>query len=513
MFKDRKADIDSINRRGTSDGKFSNMIQYSGYCSNKLLALDEFWYRDTRKQQIIEDVVTGDSIEYFGEDDILEEFVAQDSNRTTRVIEVPTVRVAYSVNGEVFYDGANPYGHELMPIDRYPFVPVLAYYEPDISDLSLRMQGVCRGLRDAQYLYNRRKVIELDILESQINSGLIYEEDALVNPNDAFMTGQGKGLAIKTGRMGSVVKIDSARIDPNMVQMSELLGREIMEISGVNEELLGSASDDKAGILSMLRQGAGLTTLQKVYDQLDFSQKLVGNIMVEMVQANFREGKVQRIVNEEVSPQFRQKAFQKFDCEVEEGMDTTTQKQMQFAQMEILTSMGVPIAPEDLIEAATIQNKSEIIENMQRREQQQNQMQQQQTMMQIEVLKAQINDLNSRALANQGLGIERVSRVSENESLSEARHAQAIEDLQDAQLSKARTMKELSDMDLNQIERMLSIANLMKDDVIKDTEEAGMIESGVGDKIEALQLLQASSQQTQGMLNEGQPQQAQQQVM
>ena len=35
----------------------------------------------------------------------------------------------------------------------------------------------------------------------------------------------------------------------------------ITKISGVNEELLGSATDDKEGILSMLRQVAGLTNL------------------------------------------------------------------------------------------------------------------------------------------------------------------------------------------------------------------------------------------------------------
>jgi hypothetical protein len=58
-----------------------------------------------------------------------------------------------------------------------------------------------------------------------------------------------------------------------MIQLSELLGQEIQQISGVNEELLGSAQDDKAGILSMLRQGAGLTTLQGLFDNLDFATK------------------------------------------------------------------------------------------------------------------------------------------------------------------------------------------------------------------------------------------------
>ena len=90
-----------------------------------------------------------------------------------------------------------------------------------------------------------------------------------------------------------------------MIQLSEILGREIQEISGVNEELLGSAMDDKAGVLSMLRQGAGLTTLQILFDQLDLSQKLLGRLLLHTMQANFTPGKVKRIIGEEgPSPEF-----------------------------------------------------------------------------------------------------------------------------------------------------------------------------------------------------------------
>ena len=90
------------------------------------------------------------------------------------------------------YDDINPLG-----IDSYPFVPVFAYYEPQMPYFNWRIQGVVRGLRDPQYLYNRRKVIELDILESQVNSGWIFKAEALVNPKDVFMSGQGRGLALK----------------------------------------------------------------------------------------------------------------------------------------------------------------------------------------------------------------------------------------------------------------------------------------------------------------------------
>lgn len=38
--------------------------------------------------------------------------------------------------------------------------PCLTYHEPDIQSYTGRIQGIARGLRNAQYLYNMRKVVD-----------------------------------------------------------------------------------------------------------------------------------------------------------------------------------------------------------------------------------------------------------------------------------------------------------------------------------------------------------------
>ena len=256
---------------GTSkqDGKFQFMPENYNYGGKNFLTYDEFYYRDFRKQKLLADTKSGETFEWkTNNDDDLKQFLSMYPQITMLEHEIPTVNMAIVVQGKVLYDGANPLG-----VDMYPFVPTFGYYNPQMPYFPDRIQGVVRGLRDAQYLYNRRKGIELDILESQINSGWKYKENALVNPKDVFMSGQGRGLALKeTAMMTDVEQILPPQVPPSMLQLSEVLGREIQEISGVNEELLGSAVDDKAGILSMLRQGAGLTTLQGLFDQLDYSQ-------------------------------------------------------------------------------------------------------------------------------------------------------------------------------------------------------------------------------------------------
>ena len=454
------------------DGKFQFMPESYGFSHKNLLTYDEFYYRDYRTQKMLVDTNTGETMEWSGDQDALDEFLFMYPEVTTVDQDIPTVKLAIVVQGKVMYDGPNPLG-----IDRYPFVPVLGYFNPQMPYFPWRVQGVVRGLRDAQYLYNRRKVIELDILESQINSGFIYKENALVNPKDVFIYGQGRGLALKEeAQMTDVQQIQAPQIPPSMIELSKILAQEVQEISGINEELLGSATDDKAGILSMLRQGAGLTTLQILFDQLDRSQKLLGRVILETIQTNFMPGKIKRIIEEEPSPQFYNKAFGKYDAAIEEGLNTTTQRQMQFAQLLHLREVGVPVPPDQLIKASTLQNKKELTDAIKQAEQQQTQMLQMQQQVAIEEQKARTQLAQARAAADKGLGIERLSRVKENEALAIERRSEAVKDRQQATLNMAKTLKELSDVDLAQLEKLIQLSRMVRTEEQLDERKQNEVE-------------------------------------
>ena len=442
------------------DGKFQFMPESYNYGMKNLLTYDEFYYRDYRTQKMLVDAETGEIMEWKSENEEgLKQFLETYPQVTMIESDIPTVRLAIVVQGKVMYDGPNPMG-----IDQYPFVPVLAYYAPQMPYFPWRIQGVVRGLRDAQYLYNRRKIIELDILESQINSGFIYKENALVNPKDVFLSGQGKGLALKEdAAMTDVQQIVAPQIPPSMIELSKILAEEMNQISGVNEELLGSANDDKAGILSQLRQGAGLTTLQILFDELDRSQKLLGKLMIDIIQANFTPGKIQKILEgEQPAQQFYNKAFGKYHADVEDGLNTQTQRQMQFAQMLQLKEMGVPISPADLLEAATLQNKDRIVANLEKAEAAQQQMQQAQSQSQMQLQQAQMELAQARARADEGLFQERVSRVQDNKAMAVERLHKANSEDERALLDKVKVLKELESMDIEHIEKLLGMATILK---------------------------------------------------
>lgn len=462
LMPDKAEEIAGLanNDSGTGrDGKFQYMPESYSYSYKNLLTYDEFYYRDYRTQKMLADTVTGETMEWKSNaEDQLREFLQAYPQVTVIEQEIPTVRVAIVVQGKVMYDGPQPMG-----IDKYPFVPVFSYYHPEMPYFPWRVQGVVRGLRDAQYLYNRRRIIELDILESQINSGFKYKENALVNPKDVFLTGQGRGLALKEeAQMSDVEQIQPPNVPASMIQLSELLAQEVSQISGVNEELLGSANDDKAGVLSMLRQGAGLTTLQILFDQLDHAQKLLGEIIVDLVQSSFTPGKVKKILEgQEPAPQFYNKAFGKYGISVEEGLNTATQKQMQFAQLLNLREVGVPIPDEQLIEACTLQNKNELLEAMAQQKQAQQQVQQQQMEAALKEQMARTELAQARATADQGLGIERLSRVQENQALAIERQAQARKDEDIGLLNVVKALKEIDSVDLAQLEKLIALSNMI----------------------------------------------------
>lgn len=454
LLPGREKEIMNMSAMGARDGKFQFQPQAYNYGMQDLLTYDEFWYLDTRKRTMLIDTTTGEAKEWKGtSNEDLEDFMRMYPQVVKSNQTIPTVKLGIVLQGRVMYNGPSP-----LSLDRYPIVPVFAYYEPNTPYFPWRIQGVTRGLRDANYLYTRRKTIELDILESQVNSGWIFKENALVNPKDVFMQNQGRGIALRDdAEMTDIQRIEAPQVPPSMIQLSEILRQEITNISGINEELLGSAQDDKAGILSMLRQGAGLTTLQILFDNLDRACKQLGEIETLLIQEHYVPGKVQRILGEEPCPEFYTRAFMQYDAIVEEAPLTTTQKQLALQQALYLKEIGIPIPTSYLIKNMNITDKDELIQEIQQIEQQQQQ--QQNTLSQLQMQQIQVDNETKLSYANSqnSLAAERSNKIKLDAALSAERMQRADEDRTGSILNLIKAAKELESMDLEQIERAVNI--------------------------------------------------------
>jgi hypothetical protein len=449
------------NPTGTGrDGRFQYMPESYGQTQQNRLAYDEYYYRDYRKQKLLVDKETGETFEITNQEDLdIETFLSHYPQ--TEVIEqsIPTVRLAIMIQDKVFYDGPQP-----MSLDCYPFIPVVGYYNPMMPYFYSRIQGICRSLRDPQVLLNRRIILSADMLESQVNSGWIFKENAVIDVKHLFQTGQGRIIPLKEeSQMTDIQAIQPPQIPPSFFQLQDTFSKELNLVSGINEELMGSALDDKAGILSALRQGAGLTTLQPLFDRLDFAQNLLGQLIMQVVQKNYTPGKIKNLLEgQEPADLFYNKAFGKYHCMVEPGFNTESQRQMEFAQLIQLRQMGLQIPDKWLLESATIQNKTKIVEQMEQQQQQQMQMQQQQAQVQMQEIQARTELSHARSQADMGLYVERTSRVEENRALALQKLSEANKNDEQALLEKVKILKELESMDLDHMSRLLQMASSLK---------------------------------------------------
>lgn len=457
-------EIDKMRPGGMKDGRFPLQAELQNVATSNLFTYDEFYYRTTRPGKIILDPYSGEAVEW--EDDesedegMMEKVLYQQPWLKVKDVQIPTVKLVISLSGKVVYHGKN-----LLSIDQYPFVPTQCYIEQDIQAYSWRKQGIIRNLRDAQFLYNMRKVIELQLLQSSLNAGWIYPVDVVPDPKCFRQTSGGDGFLIplKAGRnVSEIQRIEPVALPQSLLELSQSLAEDITKISGVNEELLGAATDDKSGILSMLRQGAGLTTLQTIFDKLDYSQRLYGKIRLQAIRKNFSKGKIRNILGHEADPRFFTSHSQKYSIAVEEGNYSTTQRQMELQQLLHFKQLGMAIADKSIIRAAFITNKRQVIADMEEQMQQQQKAQQAESQQMEKMDNAKIMGLFAKARVD--MAREQDLRASSGERMAKIQDIQADATYKSskADLEMVKTMIELEDMDLANFRSNLELAEYIK---------------------------------------------------
>jgi hypothetical protein len=460
IFPRLKKDLPMLSKGyGVKDGKFMFMAQNWYQYQQELFSYDQYWKRDYRRVKKLMDTQTGEVVDWNGTDDQFEMLKAR-LNPNVRLISAmkPTVKLHVVVNGEEVYQERQPYG-----IDKYPFVPFVCYhYGNDVQNYAYRYQGMVRALRDSQIQLNTWRNNMMDIFSSQTQSGLMVKEDALVNPEDAFLQGPGKVLYFKKSAnlASDVVPIQPPQIPQSLFELSQMLDNEIMAIAGINEANFGEnrQGDDMSGFLQKLRMGAGLMSLQGVMDNLNQSQKALGDLTIDLMQKNFELGKISRILGHEPQPEFIDKFFHKYNCVVEEGSLTSTQKQLEFAQVVQLRQMGIAIPDSYIIDKLTIQGKNDLIKAMEQQAQQQQQMQQAQVQSELKNQAMLTRSLEARAQSDYAGAREKDTRALSNLGLESEREAKAEEDRARASLENVRAIKEMDTID---DDRLLKLGNFV----------------------------------------------------
>jgi hypothetical protein len=196
------------------------------------------------------------------------------------------------VGGRLLYSGPDPTG-----LDDFPFVAILAYFEPLLDIVELKIQGLVKSISDAQRQYNRRHSQIIDLMESVINTGWISKNGAVVDPTMLLQSGQSRNVVLNDGFdvNADIREINPPQVPPGYLQYQDIIDKNIMEIPGGSEELLGISStgdSQVSGRLAEVRASNGLKGNRGLFDNLEMSLKWLGKLVMQAIQINFTPGKV-----------------------------------------------------------------------------------------------------------------------------------------------------------------------------------------------------------------------------
>jgi len=474
LYAEFRDEILALPNGSYRDDRFYYMPEVYQIQFPNLIAFDEYWYSTSREATYLVDKETEECQEWTGDEELLRDRMrmkAQDGEELRKKLAVvkqmkPTVRRCVILNDRVMVDEANPYG-----LDRYPIIPCLGYFNPDTPYYAYKFRGIARDCRDAQYCFNRFQVNGMDQVEAQ-QAGIKMEKGALVTPDDALNQGNGRVLTTQVGMFDKVEKLHVDPPSPVFLQMVDTLKNYMMEIAGVTPEMMGQEIDDKAGIITMIRQSASITRLQTLFDQFDEFQRLDGDLTIEMIQKNYTVGKIRQIIHEDPTPEFEDKLFFKYACKVATGVLTETQQQLEVQQLMYIKEMGGPVEWSDIVPKMTLQNKDELLQKMQQREQAASQQQQQMAQLQMQQMEVDNKTKISYANSQDGLAAERRAKIHTDVAIAHEKLERSEEEKTAGLLNIIKALKELQGMDLDHVEKSLNILHSLSPSADKESKEA-----------------------------------------
>lgn len=423
-------------------GSFYFLPENYNMARNDLMVLSYVWYRWKRKKKRLYSRKLNQFFDFAGGDGNLEQILYNIPDMQEVTVEVPTWKLAVVLNDQLMFQGDNPLG-----FDGCPFVPYYWNYEPHINYYDLRVRSLVRTMRDPQFLFNYKVIQNNDIASATINAGWKRKVGAVANEDNLKKSGQGWDVIINEGyELTDCEKIIPSAVPESDLALAQQMSDLMWQTSGVNIENWSGQQDKQISSLTvLLKQAANLMVLQKYYDQWDYSDKLLGNLLLQIPLNNWSAEKIQLLIGEEPSPHFYSKIFCKYQVIVEESDLTPTQQNLQAQQMLDMNQMfqREVFPPSMIIPKLNITGKADIVQYLQQQEQQMQaaqgeemnlkhtveDMKIKQLMAQIHNQLSQARERDSRSESNVGLFEERMSMISKNHALASKEKMAALTQL------------------------------------------------------------------------------------
>lgn len=426
------------------------------------------------------------------------------------------VELNVMLNGEHVYTGEDDTGI----VETYPFAPVICYMEPSIWMPSQRIQGVASTQWSNQRQFNKRHMKIIDMMDSTISTGFKYLLGTVPDPQEMQQSGQNKMIGVdpedNPAGLDAVQELRGGGANPSLIEYQGVLDQMSLTLANINESILGI--DDKgntqvSGRLAEVRIAQGLRGNRKVFDNIEFTQQVLGGLILTAIQKKYPPGKVERILGEQPTQQFYEQEFEQYDAVIKEGVRSKSQKDAYYYELVNLKREGIVDVPQaEIVRALQMAGLSDLEEAMKK----QDEMMAEAKAQAQELEKMQIEDLNAKKEANLGLAQERKSRVISNLSLKDERESEAQQNIAQAALDRAKAITEIASLKEERILRVLEFVNSLELEEAQGREaqkdqvgiQAHLINSETEGSAEyqqqqAMQQMQQSEQQIMQDVNQG----------
>ncbi len=426
-------------------GSFYFLPENYNMARNDLMVLSYVWYKWKRKKKRLYSKTRNQFYDFAGDQGDLDAILFNIPDMEEVTVEVPCWKLAVVLNDQLMFQGDNP-----LCFDNCPFVPVFWNYEPHINYYDLRVRSLVRTMRDPQFLFNYKVITNNDIASATINAGWKRKIGAVANEDNLKKAGQGWDVIINEGyELADCEKIIPSAVPQSDLELAQQMSDLIFQTSGIQLENWSGQQDKQISSLTMmLKQDANLMVFQKYFDQWDYSLKLLGERLLQIVLNNWNAEKVKLLIGEEPSPFFYSKLYSKFKTIVEEADLTPTQQNLQAQQMlDMNQAFGREVFPPSMIiPKLKITGKSEIIPFLEQQEQQASQLQQEETAVKHAFEDAKLKELYSKATNNIAAAKERYGRFESNIGLLEERMAEVSKNRALSTKAKMEALEKLVDV-------------------------------------------------------------------
>ena len=417
---------------------------------------EQWWHRTTEEVDVIRNRATGDkrTLEQFKQE-VLKEFGRDEDDFIDFLLQSPflvksrdildKVELKIFVDDELVWTGDNP-----MKIRDYNYTWFHGMWCPEQPRTELKLQPYVRGLRDPQDMYNRKTNQAFDIIESQMHGRRMVRSKYLMNAEDAYLSGQAPVLQLNDAAPDDMSlreifdQIPASEVPQSVFTMLQIIQKDGDETGGLNQEILGT--DEKnveiSGVLHQYRTGKALTAQGWMFENNWNSKSDFGRKQIQIVQLNYDEVRVRKIINEIPVPGFYDDDLSRFDCAPTEGLLTDSQQNMYYQELKSLL-LELPdefrgiITADMLIKASPMQFKSITMQAIQQALKSRKQLQQQQLQGQ------QTNDQLTNALST--------SQIAQaQESIADAQEKRS-----EIPLNRAKTLAEIQKLQAEPVVNMI----------------------------------------------------------